>query len=88
MDGMNLLLLVWHILRGLLAGKAALAAENLAMRQQLAVLLYKQRMPRLCDRDRRFWVRLASWCSGWKDWLVSVRPETVLRWHRRGFRSF
>jgi transposase InsO family protein len=88
MDGMNLLLIAWHFLRCLLLPRAALAAENLALRQQLAVLLHKQPRPKLCDRDRRYWVRLSSWSSGWRDWLVLVKPETVVRWHRRGFRAF
>jgi hypothetical protein len=80
--------LLWHILRGLLARKAMLAAKNLALRQHRAVLLHQQPRPRLCDRDRRFWVPLASWFSGWKNWPVLVRLETVGRWHRQGFCAF
>jgi transposase InsO family protein len=44
--------------------------------------------PRLRWRDRLFWVVLARLFSGWRDWLKVIQPETVLRWHRAGFRLF
>jgi hypothetical protein len=65
-----------------------IALENLALRQQLAVLKRKCPRPRLRRTDRFFWV----WqFRSWKDWhrtLVIVRPETVVTWHRKGFRLF
>ncbi len=78
-------------LRGLvvaLFAAPALAAENLALRQQLAVLERQALRPRLRCMDRVFWVALRWLWSGWRDALVLVRPETVIRWHRRGFRIF
>ena len=65
-----------------------IALENLALRQQLAV--FKRKCPRLRLRgtDRFFWVWLSR---SWKDWhrvLIIVRPETVVAWHRKGFRLF
>jgi putative transposase len=65
-----------------------IALENLALRQQLAVFKRKCPRPRLRRVDRFFWVWLSR-C--WKDWqrtLVIVRPETVVAWHRQGFRLF
>lgn len=65
-----------------------IALENLALRQQLAVFKRKCPRPRLQRRDRFFWVWLSR---SWKDWhraLVIVRPETVVAWHRKGFRLF
>ena len=65
-----------------------IALENLALRQQLAVFKRKCPRPRLRRMDRFFWVWLFR---SWKDWhrtLVIVRPETVVAWHRKGFRLF
>jgi len=65
-----------------------LATENLALRQQLAVMKYQRPRPRLTDADRLFWVVLSRIWSGWQSSLHVVRPETVLRWHRQGFRDY
>ncbi len=65
-----------------------LAAENLALRQQLASLQRKSKRPKLKIRDRVFWVLLSKVWSKWKNVLVIVQPETVIGWHRKGFRLF
>ena len=63
-----------------------LALENLALRQQLAVWRARQPRPRLTATDRIFWVVLSRlWKSG-RNSLQVVRPETVVGWHRQGFR--
>jgi hypothetical protein len=59
-------------------------AVVLALRQQLAVLKAKHPQPRLALSDQLFWVVLRRLWSGWKEALVIVRPETVIRWHRAG----
>jgi transposase InsO family protein len=74
--------------RALLLGRAALAVENLALRQQLAILDRKLPRPKLKKRDRLFWVLLSRLWSGWQSVLVIVKPETVIRWHRQGFRYY
>jgi len=74
--------------RGILLGKAALLAEDLALRQQLAVMMNENRRPRLRHRDRLFWVVMLCWFLDWKSWLVIVKPETVVGWHRLGFRIY
>ena len=66
----------------------ALAAENLVLRQQLAVLKHRHPRPRLSDTDRLFWVALSAIWSGWREALDIVQPETVVRWHRQGFRYY
>ncbi len=76
------------VLRGLLQDRAALAAENLALRQQLAVLHLQSKRPRLRTRDRILWVWLSRIWAGWQSCLVIVQPETVVRWHARGFKLF
>jgi len=82
-----LLLRVLRLLPFLFAGHRQLALENLALHQQLAV--YKRRVtrPRLRRIDRLFWVGLARIWPGWRQPLVIVTPDTVLRWQRRRFRE-
>jgi len=65
-----------------------LATENLALRQQLAVMKYQRPRPRLTDADRFFWLFLSRIWSGWHASLHIVQPETVVRWHRQGFRYY
>jgi hypothetical protein len=69
---MRVLAALFRLLRTLLASRAVLVAEYLALRQQLAVLLRDKPRPRLRLRDRLFWVVLSGWFSGWRDWLAIV----------------
>ena len=85
---MQVLKLMFLALRSLLMSRAALAAENLAMRQQLAILRRRVKRPKLRRTDRLFWVLLSRAWAGWRSTLTIVEPETVLRWHRAGFRLF
>ena len=64
------------------------AIVELALRQQLAVYAQSRPRPRLSPLDRAFWVVLSQLWPRWKDHLVVVRPETVVRWHRQGFRRY
>ena len=73
---------------GVFKPRVRLIAENLCLRQQLVVLKRRQQRPSLRNRDRRFWV-LASRCfADWQDTLIIVQPETVLHWHRRGWKAY
>ena len=76
-------LFVGAILR-LLRTRRRLLLENLALRQQLAVLKRKHARPRLAALDKLFWVLVRRFWSEWKQALIIVGPETVVRWHRRG----
>jgi putative transposase len=64
-----------------------LVLENLALRQQLAVRQRRHRRPRLTAADKLFWTVRRFWCM-WKRSLIIVKPETVVRWHRAGFRMY
>jgi hypothetical protein len=75
-------------LRAVFLPRAALAAENLALRQQLAVLQVSVKRPRLRKRDRIFWVWPSRIWSGWRSCLMIVKPETGIGWHRQGFRLY
>ncbi len=70
---------------GALRPRAWLLAENLALRQQLAVLRRKKPRPQLLPIDRAFWLVLSRIWSKWTNALAIVKPETVIAWHRRGF---
>lgn len=61
---------------------------ELSLRQQLAIYAQRQSRPRLSPLDRAFWVALSRLWPRWKSALVVVQPETVLRWHREGFRRY
>jgi putative transposase len=69
---------------------ANLAMENLALRQQLAIMkrTCHRHRPQLQPKDRLFWVLLSRlWCR-WREVLIIVKPDTVVRWHRKGFKLF
>ena len=61
------------------------AVVELALRQQLATYAQTGSKPRLTPLDRTFWVVLFRFWSHWRDTLVIVKPDTVIRWHRKGF---
>ena len=68
--------------------RADLVIENLALRQQLAVLAHTGRRGRVTGANRLFWVTLRRLWTRWSDVLVFVKPETVIQWHRAGFRRY
>src|SRR5256712_6974545 len=72
----------------LLRARRSLLLENLALRQQLAVLKRRHPRPRLDLLDKLFCVAVRRFWSGWQQSLIVVTPETVVRWHRAGFRSY
>ncbi len=80
--------LVRWLVTALFASRAKLAAENLALRHQLGVLGRSVKRPRLRKRDRIFWVWLSKLWPDWRAALVVVKPETVIAWHRKGFRLY
>ena len=76
------------LVRAVFKPKAELVVENLALRQQVAVLKEKRPRPKLTDADRLFWVLLRRLWPKWSQVLIVVKPETVVRWHRAGFRAY
>jgi hypothetical protein len=81
---------LFFVLRRGLQTQVALHAEILALRHQLLVLQRSNRgnRPRLSLADRIVWVWLWRLWSGWQSALVVVKPETVIAWHRKGFRLY
>src|SRR5205807_1303352 len=76
-------------LSSILRSRAALQLENLALRHRSGVLQRSaRRRPKLTSRDRLLWMCLSRLWSDWRSALAIVQPETVLAWHRAGFRLF
>jgi hypothetical protein len=65
-----------------------LLLENLVLRQQLAVFKERRSLPKLGVVDKLFWVLMCRLWSEWKRVLVLLRPETVILWHRAGFKLY
>src|SRR3989441_1303205 len=84
----TLLLHLLRLLPMLCGGHRQVALENLALRHQLAVYKKMVNRPKLLSSDRLFWVALSRVWSGWRQALVIVSPNTVLRWQRRRFREY
>jgi putative transposase len=83
----TVLLHLLRLLPFLVGGHRQLALENLALRQQLAAYKRTAPRPKLCTTDLLFWVALAKVWAGWRQALIFVSPDTVLRWQRRRFRE-
>ncbi len=83
----TLLLHLLRLLPILCGGHRQVALENLALRQQLAVYKRTVSRPKLRTTDRLFWAALARVWAGWRQPLLIVTPDTVLRWQRRRFRE-
>jgi len=87
---------VWQLLCFVLAvlaspfkSKSRLEAENTALRHQLIVLRRQVRgRVQMTNRDRFIFIQLYRWFPSVLDAITIVRPETIVRWHRAGFRSY
>jgi len=75
-------------LADLARGKSELVAENALLRQQLIILRRQSKRPVCTERDRSLLVLLARATRSWRQALLIVQPETLLHWHRQGFRLF
>ncbi len=68
--------------------RTALQLEILALRHQLGVLQRSVKRPKLASVDRLFWVWLSAIRKDWRACIFIVKAETVIAWHRKGFRLF
>ena len=80
--------LVFRVLTGIARSHASLAAENAVLRHQLSVLQRERPRPWFSPADRVLWIWLCRHWSRWRSALVLIQPETVLRWHREGYRRY
>jgi hypothetical protein len=74
--------------RSSLKTRRELALENLALQQQLAILHRKTKRPKLTKADRGFWVALCGLWPRWQSAFILIKPETVIGWHRKGFKLY
>ena len=87
MNGMlNCLICLLETIGAVFKSRRQLALENLALRQQLAMLKQSVKRPRVSTIDRVFWVSFSKYVEGWRAMLHALHPDTVVRWHREGFR--
>ena len=85
----GLLRFVLAILASPFKSKIRLEAENAVLRHQLIVLRRKMRGGvQLANSDRWFFVQLYRWFPSILEVLTVIRPETLVGWHRAGFRSY
>src|SRR5690349_20517178 len=75
-------------LASIFQSRAALELEIVALRHQIGVLKRAAKRPKLTPTDRLLWVVLSKVWSDWRSALAVVQPETVIAWHRKGFRLF
>jgi transposase InsO family protein len=83
------LLTLLETLSSIFRSRAALELENLALRHQIGVLRRTAaKRLKLTSADRLLWICLSRLWRGWRSALTIVKPETVIAWHRAGFRLF
>ena len=80
------LFLLGGLFRAVFCSRGDLVAEKVLLRQQLTVLTRPTRKrPRRHSRDKLFWVFIRTLRGAWRQHLVLVRPDTVVRWHRHAW---
>jgi hypothetical protein len=85
---LNLIAIVLRCTIALLRSRREQAIVELALRQQLSIYANKESRPPITPLDRSFWIALAWLWPRWKEVLVFVKPQTVISWHRKGFRIY
>src|SRR5260370_12172381 len=85
---LEFLLLFLRCLFAALQSHSGRLLENLALRHQLAVLKRQARKPKLRSADRLLWVGLRRLWPRWQQALLLFKPQTIIAWHRLGFRLF
>jgi hypothetical protein len=84
-----LIFLFFNLVASLFKAKSRLEAENAALRHQLTVLQGKVRgRVQFTNSDRLFFIQLYRWVPSILKAITIIRPETVVRWHRAGFRRY
>ena len=83
---MGMIALLLGTAAAVLKSRQALVLENLTLRHQSGVLRRSVKQPRLKPMERGLWVLLSRIWRGWDKSLILVKLESVIRWHRKGFR--
>jgi putative transposase len=85
---MRWITLLLALINTLLTDRSRLALENVALRQQITVLKRSVKRAKINDSDRVFWILMRRLLDSWRDTLLIVKPETVIKWHRKGWKYF
>ena len=85
---MSVVRVIVAVVRAFLLPRSVMLTENLALRHQLGILQRSVKRPKLRQRDRILWVWLSRLWPNWRSCLIIVKPDTVIRWHRDGFRLY
>jgi transposase InsO family protein len=88
MADMPFLLLIASFVHSLFKSRHQLTLENLALRQRVVMLRQSVKMPRPSVADKLFWIIFSRYVEGWRKLLYGLHPDTVVRWHRKGFRLY
>jgi hypothetical protein len=80
--------MIFVFIRALLRDHANHDAENLALRQQLAILEHSSKRPKLRKRDWIFWACFSKLWPSWRSVLLIIQPDTVVRRHKQGFKLY
>ena len=84
----SLFLPLFRIFAAIFKSRIRLQTENLALRHQLCVFQRSVKRPKIRPADRVLWSFLSRVWSGWKEALIFVKPDTVVRWQRRRFKEY
>ena len=76
------------LFRSVLKSRRQLLLENLALRQQVTMLRQSVKRPRATVADKLFWILFSRYVDGWRKVLHGLHPDTIVRWHRQGFRFY
>jgi hypothetical protein len=71
-----------------LIANLTLSAKNLALHQQLIVLNRSIKRPQIKTKDRLFWIILYLFWNNWQASLIILKPDTIVGWHKKGFKLF
>ncbi len=77
-----------HTILSAEVASCACSGKPRAPAYQLDVVKRNAKRPRLKNRDRLIWIILARFWSDWRKPLILFKPETVIRWHKKGFRLY
>jgi len=75
-------------IRNWFSSRNQLVLEILLLRHQIAILQRKTKKPRLKTSDRALFVLISRYLKSWRQTITIVKPDTVIRWHRKGFKLF
>jgi len=88
MANMSMLAIVITFLASLFKSLRQLVLENVALRQQITMLRQSVKRPHAATVDKLFWIFFSRYVDGWRQVLHGLHPDTVVRWHRQGFRLY